>query len=296
MGEAAGAALVTEYRRLPPPRGTPIDEQGDVLMHMRYLAALALTGLLLPAGPAAAEPQILALLSTDGAMPLVCEGDECRAELSAFCMEPGRAGPPHASPYSLAAGEVTLIAHHGDGTTRRLDAAPYARFHSQHGYAAVRVSVPASLLTANGAESLALEVGRRVALLPVPLPTYHRPHKPEEVAAALGPNRILGDQLVDRGGEKADAARLLSYAINALPERGEAAPALRRQAWQAARREASERVSRQGQEIAEDVFESCTEAVAKSDLLTFRHCLQRGHDHTLWFLNHRYWQTVGPQS
>lgn len=265
-------------------------------MQFRFAAALILSGLLLSGGPAAAEPQILALISTDGAVPLVCEGDECRAEISAFCMEPGRAGPPHESPYTLAAGELTLIARQADGTTRRLDAAPHARFLSQRGYGAVRVSVPVDLAAANGAQSLALEVGRRVALLPVPLPRHHRAHEPEQVAAALGPNRVIGDELVDRGGERADAARLLTYVINALPEKGEVVPARRRQAWQAALGQAPERVRRQGYEMADATFENCTEAVAESDLISFRHCLQRGHDHILWFLNHRYWKAVGLQS
>jgi len=265
-------------------------------MRFRFLAALALTGLLLPAGPAGAEPQILALLSTDGAVPLVCQGDECRAELSAFCMEPGRAGPPHDSPYALAAGQLTLIARRVDGTVARLDAAPHARFSSQRGYAAVRVSVPAELLVSKGAESLALEVGQRVALLPVPLPRHHRPHQSEQIAATLGPNRVLGDELVDRGGDKADGARLLSYVINALPEKDMATPEQRRQAWQTALQQAPERIRRQGREIAEATIEGCGAAVAKSSLITFRHCLQRGHDRSLWFLNHRYWKSVGPQS
>lgn len=265
-------------------------------MRFRFLSALALAAGLLPTAQAEAEPQILAMLSTDGAVPLACEGAQCRAELSAFCMEPGRAGPPHESPYTLAAGELTLIARRADGSVERFDAAPHVRFLSQRGFAAVQVSVSADILSARGAEALAIEVGQRAALLPVPLARHHRPHEPEQIAAALGPNRVIGDQLVDRGGEKADAARLLTYVINALPENGEVAQQQRQQAWQAGLAVAPERIRQQGQDIAGTVFEQCTAAVAKSDLISFRHCLQRGHDHTLWFLNHRYWKAVGPQS
>jgi hypothetical protein len=260
------------------------------------LLILALAGALLSAAEAAAEPQILALLRSDGAVPLACAGGECRVDLSAFCMEPGRAGPPHESPYTLASGSLTLIATAADGAITRRDVSAEARFLSQRGYAAVRVSLPSSLAAELGAERLALEVGPRVALAPVPLKRHHRPHEPEEIAAALGANRVLGESLVDDGGEKADAARLLAHVINALPERGEAAAAIRRQAWRQALATAPERIGRAGRELASEGFERCEAKLGETPTMSFRHCLERSHDRTLWLLNHAYWKRVGPQT
>lgn len=260
------------------------------------LLILALTGVLLPAAEAAAEPQILALLRSDGAVPLACDGDECRVDLSAFCMEPGRAGPPHESLYTLASGSLTLVATAADGGIKRHDVSAEARFLSQRGYAAVRVSVPSGLAAELGAERLALEVGPRVALLPVPQKRHHRPHQPEEIAAALGPNRIVGESLVDDGGEKADAARLLAYVINALPERGEVTAPSRRHAWQQALATAPERIGREGRALAAESFERCEAKLGESPTVSFRHCLERNHDRTLWLLNHAYWKRVGPQT
>jgi len=259
------------------------------------LLILALAGVLLSAAEAAAEPQILALLRSDGAVPLACAGDECRVDLSTFCMEPGRAGPPHESLYTLASGSLTLVATAADGTVKRRDVSAEARFLSQRGYAAVRVSLPSGLAAELGAERLALEVGPRVALLPVPRKRHHRPHQPEEIAAALGPNRIVGESLVDYGGEKADAARLLAYVINALPAQGEAA-AVRRQAWQQALATAPERIAREGRELAAASVERCEAKLGESPTISFRHCLERSHDRTLWLLNHAYWKRVGPQT
>ena len=266
-------------------------------MLVRLLAAAAFMAALLPFSQAMAEPQILALLNTERATPLTCSGTECYAQLSAFCMEPGRAGPDHESPYSLAEGAaLSLVVTESSGAIRRLDAAPYAQFSSQRGYAAVRISIPRETLAAINAQKISVEVGPRVVLLPIAQPNYHRDHEPAQIAAALGPNRTIGDRLVDNGGEKAAAARYLSHLINALPEKDVVSRATREGAWQHASALASDNVRRHGQDIAEGIFKNCLVAAEKDDLFTFRHCLQRGHDRTLWFLNSDYWKAVGPQS
>ena len=268
-------------------------------MSFRTLVSVAVLALLLPLSPASAsrsiEPQILALISTGGAQPLTCDGDECVAEFSAFCMEPGRPGPNHNAPYRMAKNSaLELIARSADGTERRLPLKT-ARFVSQRGYSAVRISLPRSLLDDLGADSLAIQVGAGVVLLPEELPSYDQLHRQSQITAALGPNRIIGEQLVDRGGERADGARLLSYLINALPATG-GVEAARRQALWSATRAAPAEVRQAGRAIARRGFERCLKERASGDDFTMRQCLQHRHDRNMWLLNQIYWQTVGPQS
>ena len=259
------------------------------------IAAAAFALALAPLAGATAAPQILALVQTEGAKPLSCDGAECYAEFSSFCMEPRRASPSHASLYLPAEGAlITLVATAPDGTMRRLPSPPEARYVSQRGYAAVRVSVPESLRRALGAERLAIEIGRRVALIPKPLPSHHRPHEAEQIATALGPNRLLGEEIVEHAGERTQGVRLLSYLINALPEGRKAGARARETLWTRALAEAPSGIAETGREIAADGLEGCRDKLDDGDVFSLRECLQYRHDHLMWLLNHKYWKSVRP--
>ena len=267
---------------------------------MRVRTLIVSTAMLavVPLLAAQAEPQILALITTDGAKPLTCTGDECFAEFTAFCMEPGRKSPSHASLYTPAAGaDLTLVATAADGSAIRIALPEQASFVSQRGFAAVRISLPADTVASLGASRVAIEVGPRTALLPVPMATHWRPHKPAEVAAALGPNRMTGEQIVDNGGRTADSARLLSYLINELPEGGQVDDATRRSLWQVASAAAPARLIETSKRYAKRSYQRCLAALAAAEeRFGLRACLQRAHDMALWDLNRKYWLSVGPQS
>lgn len=258
-------------------------------MHARTpMIAAALT--LAPLA-AVAEPQILALVATGAPKALVCEDGECFVEASAFCMEPGRAGPDHQSVYLAPAdADVRLVARAADGRETRIAAGPLARFVSQRGYAAVRVSVPEALKAELGAESLSLEVGPRAALLPKPSPRDKRPHRAEEVAVALGAHRALGESIVDRN---ADDARALSLAVNALPEDRRETPQERRRLAEALDA-APEAVVGSGRRAAQRALDVCLLETGSDDRFSLRQCLQHAHDRAMWELNRRFWLAVGP--
>jgi hypothetical protein len=188
------------------------------------LAAAPLTG-------ASAEPQILGLLAQSEPLTLNCSGGECFAEFSSFCMEPDRDSPSHETAYQpFDEADLTLVASTPTGE-KRLSARDLASFISVRGYAAVRVSVPETVLADLGASSVALAVGRHVALMPTADPKYRRPHESQEIALAKGPRRLAGERIVDQGGDKAAAARVLGRLINGLPERGPINPAAREALW-----------------------------------------------------------------
>lgn len=269
-------------------------------MIARMLVAFSVLTVLFPISnatwAAVIEPQVLALIDSHGGKPLNCDGKECFVEISAFCMEPGRPGPAHETPYSLAEGAaLVLVARFKDGSRRRIDAAG-VRFQSQRGYSAVRMSVPQDLLVASGAESLAIEIGPRVVLLPKPLPSYQIRHQASEIEAALGPNRVVGERLVDDGGGRADGARLLSYLINALPPAVEVSAPTAGGLWRAVLAAVPETVRAAGRKSARRGYERCLGEFGTDTGFTLRECLQHRHDRHMRILNQDYWQSVGPES
>lgn len=256
-------------------------------------ARIPVLAIALAAAPfaASAAPQILALISTPAPKALTCQGGECFVEASAFCMEPARAGPDHQSAYlAPPEADIRLVGRAADGREVRVAAGPLARFHSQRGYGAVRVSVPEGLKAELGVMELSLEVGEGAALTPQARPQHRRPHKAAEVAAAFGPNRALGASLVDRN---ADAARAMSVAINALPERSRES-ADQRVAAAALLDKAPAAAVGDGRRAAQRALSVCMIEVAKNDRFSLRECLQHAHDRAMWELNRRYWLAVGP--
>ncbi len=263
-------------------------------MSYRTVATAFLLGFISLAS-ASAAPQILALIQTEGAKPLACAGGECVAEFSSFCMEPRRASPSHASVYQPAEGAaLTLVATLANGETRRMAPPPDTGYLSQRGYAAVRISVPARLRAELGAARLAIEVGPRVALIPKPWPSHHRPHEPEEIASALGPNRLLGEEIVENAGERTQGIRLLSYLINALPEGRKADARARSGVWERALAQAPAGIAKSGRDIAAEGLSVCRDKLGARDVFSLRECLQHRHDHLMWLLNHKYWKSVRP--
>lgn len=257
------------------------------------LARTPLVALALLAAPLAAraEPQILALVATPAPKAFVCQNGECFVETSAFCMEPGRAGPDHRTPYLAPSdADIRLVGRTPDGAEIRIPAGPRATFASMRGYGAVRVSVPETVKAELGASELALEVGPKAALLPKALPRYKKPHRSEEIAAALGPNRTLGEAIVDRN---AAAAHAMNYAINALPEAGRESPAERAQVADLLA-QAPDALVGDGRRAAQRALGKCLTEIAKDDRFTLRECLQHAHDRAMWELNRRYWLAAEP--
>ena len=245
--------------------------------------------------PARAAPQVLAVLPTLGEQVLDCIGGQCRAELSAFCLEPGRQGPSHNHPYLAAPGtDIVLTLRFADGRVEVLPTSA-ARFHSQRGYGAVEVSLPATLLAERGATKIAVTVGERAALLPQAQPQHRRPHSPQEIALALGGNRAIGQRLVDHAGQPADAARLIARYVTALPEALDAASG-RQSLWRDSLATAPTKLADSGRGQAEAILARCQAETTADPRFSFRTCLRQQHDRTLWQLNRQYWNAVDKAS
>lgn len=187
---------------------------------MRLPIALAALGFAAATTAANASPQILALLSTDGAVPLHCQGAVCSAELTAFCLEKHRRTPEAGTLYHAARNAVlVLVVTTADGRVREIDARALAQFASVRDMTAVRVTVDRRKL--GDAVRVSIRSGVETALLPVHIPRYGRPRLPEDIAHVTGTVRASAEA-VDRSAEAA-VARDLARALDALRHEDEKA-------------------------------------------------------------------------
>lgn len=258
---------------------------------LRVLVIAALAGW--PGGANAAY-QIMGLMASNGAIPLSCRGAECAAEFSAFCLQPERASPPKGVRYFAAGGEgIDIVGTTADGRTLRFPAGDHLRIVAQRGHNAVRISISAATLRTLGLEDAAVEVGELVSLLPQPIVGDPNPLTEADIAIATGPLRKLGARLVDHGGDKTVAAALTNDLINALPERGRAAPEVRDNLWSSLEgRWPRQAATGGGGEIARSAFERCRAKVGGGSFFTMRQCLGSAHDRLLGSRNNEYWRAL----
>ena len=255
--------------------------------------AVAVAAVALPFS-ATAAPQILALLSTNGATPLVCGDGVCSGQFSGFCLQRERPNPSPGAAYRVEAGELTLVVTGADGAETRLPAADYASITTERSYTSVRVSVPESLRRQWGAVSIALEIGEMVTLSPSASRGDPDPQAEADIALAVGPQRALGEKIIDRAGAEADAVRVTNMLINALPPHGRTSESVRTGLWDrvAAPRRAA--FPRAGMNSARAVYESCLARVKQGRFFNLRQCLEVGHDSIMLDLNLKYWE-AGPE-
>ncbi len=114
---------------------------------------------------ARAAPQVLALISTEGAVQLACNGGECAATFSSFCLQNERSSPPSATAYQLAGAEdLRVTGLYRQGRKVSLDAMRVLKLTAMRTQVAVRISVAESRLAELGVSRVSIDVGDSVAL------------------------------------------------------------------------------------------------------------------------------------
>ncbi|HLB78900.1 MAG TPA: hypothetical protein VJJ77_00215, partial [Dongiaceae bacterium] len=185
-------------------------------MPNRWIVPALVLACALPWGGAAAAPQVLGLVASNGvATPLDCSGAECDAHFSAFCLQQARAAPSHGDAYAVApGGAVTLVVSTADGRSLRLPGEGHLRFTALIGFTSVRIVLPrlalADLESRLGATKVAVEIGPGVSLLPVERRGDPDPQTAAEIALATGPMRAAAALAFEAPGRAADAARVTS--------------------------------------------------------------------------------------
>ena len=267
------------------------------------LAGLALAAIL-SAGSANAAPQVLGLVADNGfATPLACDGFECSAQFSSFCLQEARSSPPTGAAYAPAPGGVlSLVATTPDGRSLRLPAADHLRITTAIGFTSVTMSLPQSrrdriaetLGAAPEEIRLAVEIGPSVSLLPVPVAGDPDPQTEEEIALAVGPLRSVAERLFEAPGVSADAARLTTRLINGLPARGRETVEMRDGLFdEIAALPASGSLSPEGVERAHALYAECRISVESSSMFSMRECLKLRHADLMVRSNRTFWDEAG---
>ena len=259
----------------------------------RIFVIAAFTALGWPSDAGAAY-QMMGLIASAGAVPLTCSRGECSAEFSSFCLQPNRASPPSGARYHAIGGTgITIVGTTVDGRTLPVTLAGDLRITAQRGHNAVRISVSAATLRAQGLETIAIAVGEGVSLMPEPIVGDPKPQTEVDIAIATGTLRVLGSRIVDHGGDTTIAARLTNDLINALPEGGRVDPEVRDNLWEEATRvRVQPATTPRAWELARGAYEHCRARSADGAILTLRQCLGSRHDRFLGELNNEYWDRL----
>lgn len=275
-----------------------------VSLHSFSIAGLTLAAALAAAGPAAAAPQVLGLVADNGAAtPLVCDGFQCAAQFSSFCLQEARSSPTTGTSYAPAAGgEVSLVATAPDGRSLRLPASEHLRIATLIGFTSVTMSLPqakrdelgAALGAAPESLRLAVEVGPSVSLVPVPVAGDSDPQTKDEVALAVGPMRRLAGEIFETPSAGADAARLTTQLINALPPRGRETPEQRQALFdQTLAALPAGQLMPEGIHAARGLYAQCRVSVDSSSMFSMRECLRLKHADLMARSNREFWDQTG---
>jgi hypothetical protein len=249
---------------------------------------------LLLSGAAQAEPQMLGVIQTASAVPLHCDGGDCRAELTSICLHQARATPTRGYPYSAFNPDaISVEGTRADGTPVRLNAAEVLLFAAGRGFTTVQVSLRDGVAEREGFANVSVRVERPLTLVP---DAEVRPHDDNplteaDVEIGAGPLRTTAEAVVDADVDTMHASQVLARMIDVLPGRGRAGTAQRAELWDTAAAPHTEVYSRTGVHRARTAYNRCYRVTRIGDK-TLRGCLAEAHDEFVRDLNVKYWDTV----
>ncbi len=165
-----------------------------------------------------AAPQVLALIPTDGIVPLLCDDRTCSARVSTFYPQRWRPSPEAGMRYAATGGQgLRLMGVEQDGGFRDLSDDLELSIIVTFGSSAVEIEVPQTVLAQNGLEEIALHVGDGVSLVPVGIPGDPNPQSAQDIALVTGPLRDAADVNLKASGESVAVASLVNRTIGMLP-------------------------------------------------------------------------------
>lgn len=238
-----------------------------------------------------AAPQALALVNSDGEVPLQCHDDECIASLSSYCLQKERAEPASGTTYSFAdAQQVHLVGIRKDGSKVLLDPKNELRVAALRRQLAVSVTIPRSRLEELGLKAVTVEVGKNVTLLPRADDSDKTPLSEAEIALATGPLRELGTRVVESDPDKIGAARWILRLSDTLPSEEALAPKARTEFLARAHRDADNvGLSPVARDQAQGLITVCDVHTGLGAYGSLRNCFDARHDSLLWDLNVGFW-------
>ncbi len=242
---------------------------------------------------AGAAPQALGLVATYGDVDLKCNGVECSADFTAFCLQQDRQSPVRGTGYFLVNGEIKLSAMTASGERVDIDAAQHLRMESRRKHLAVRLTLPQSMVAIEGATKVAVNISEGVVLLPETQAGDANPHTQAEVAVLGQQMRAIGTSIVDANPGSMVTARILGDVINGLPERGKSDDLLRQRLWDDAVGRRGGQTPANAIDRARGIYELCRWTAGRGTP-NMRDCLETHHDGLMEFLNGQYWKAARP--
>ncbi len=259
-------------------------------MRLISAAVVLLLGTATGGSAALAAPQILGLMASNAPVPFNCTGKECTAIAGTFCLQHDRAIPAYGTPYSATHPEqLSLAVMTRSREVRRLPGGDWLRFSGYDGYTTVRMSVPKSFLDQIGGTAVAVEIGPGVALVPKPQVGDRDPQGDDEIALAVGPMRIAAARYLDQSSVDADAARLVTALLNALPEHYTIQDDYGRLWETAITDEIGKSADPAALSQAQDAYRKC----GRSSAQHLRGCLVYRHRELMEPHNIKFWQDTG---
>lgn len=261
-----------------------------------FFAAMVFAAMVFSIPGAQAASQVLGLVASNGLpTPLQCENGVCAGHFSSFCLQQGRPAPSANSEYTLASGgSLTLIVTQADGRQTRLPGNEILALRNMIGFTSMRISLPEARLKAMGAVSAAVEVGPMTSVIPVAVAGDPDPQSREEIAYATGTMRHLAEGTFEKRGAAADAARLSSLLINALPDDEPQTQAGRDAVWTALLAvPAARALSPAGIAQARDIYHGCEISVASKSSFNLKVCLEMRHADLMAVTNRDFWDRTG---
>ncbi len=256
-------------------------------------AGMALLGLSMAAAGAWAAPQSLAVVATDRPVQLVCNGGDCSAEFTAFCLQPGRFSPKPGTNYWMTQkSRITVSGIARDGRRVVLEARDALRFQSLRGHSAIEISLAPDLKQRLGLQSVSVSLKEHVTLAPEAVEGDDNPISAGELAYVEEALRPVGGMVVDKDTEGMAAARVTNNLVNLLPYH-DANPASTAKSW----RELMARSRRGGlspmaAHMAQNAYELCRYYSHRSVPGDMRRCMQGQHDRLMKGLNTKYWTAI----
>ncbi len=240
--------------------------------------------------PAAAAPQVLAVLSTGNGAAMKCENGECTASLSSYCLQQNRSEPDMGAPYHAAnPTSFTLVLEMSDGSQKSVIAPDMMTYRAERGYKSVEAVVAENFLRQQGAVSARVMVGPKASLIPDPDEDDLNPLTEAEIALAIGPSRIMGSLIVDTT-EDAKAARALAVMLRGIPDWQGWPTTSRGDLWGMIDNVAQlENVVGDDYSLIESEFKTCADSYESSEYYGIGYCLRKRHDDELLKLNKQYW-------
>jgi len=240
-----------------------------------------------------ASPQVLALVSIDKPMELLCFNGDCFVELSAFCLQPDYKTPDKGTRYRVAGiGGIRATGYTPDGTPVSLDPTKHFDLKALRTHVAVRMSIRSYDLHKMNLARVEVTVAPDVSLVPLPSDKYETQSE-MSIALATGPWRKIGREIVDENPEEMSAARITSHIANSLPPFTHVGPKTIKSVWRKVEQSGMLTGMRpRAVQLLSEAYQRCEEKNKSGGMVTMRGCVSHMHDKFLGDLNMKYWDVI----